>query len=105
MKFIRYIPAFLRNKYLLAGTAFAVWMIFFDRNDFFTQYDRLQELKALEKSKTYYSDQIARERKSLEELRNNPAAIEKYAREQYGMKRENEDVFVVINPAKNQSQP
>lgn len=105
MKIIRYIPAFIRNKYLLAGVAFAVWMIFFDRNDFFTQYDRLQELKALEKSKTYYSGQIAKERQSLEELRNNPAAIEKYAREQYGMKRDNEDVFVVVRPAKTEPQP
>lgn len=100
MKHLRHIPAFLTNKYLLAGTAFAVWMIFFDRNDFFTQYERKQELKALEKSKAYYADQIARERKSLEELQHNPAAIEKYAREQYGMKRDNEDVFVVISPAK-----
>lgn len=96
MKLLSRIPAFLKNKYLLAGTAFAVWMIFFDRNDFFTQHNRKQELKALEKSKQYYNDQITKERKSLEELKSNPAAIEKYAREQYGMKRDNEDVFVVI---------
>lgn len=93
---LRYIPAFLKNKYLLAGTAFAVWMVFFDRNDLFTQHHRKQELEALEESKMFYADQIAKERKSLEELQSNPAAIEKYAREQYGMKRDNEDVFVVI---------
>lgn len=75
-------------------------MIFFDRNDFFTQYNRKQELKALEKSRQYYTDQITKERKSLEELQSNPAAIEKYAREQYGMKRDNEDVFVVIEAPK-----
>lgn len=101
MKLLSYIPAWLKSKYLLAGTAFLVWMVFFDRNDFFTQYERKQELKALEKSKEYYSDQIARERQSLEELRNNPAAIEKFAREQYGMKRDNEDVFVVVTPEKH----
>lgn len=98
MKILRRIPSILRNKYLLAGIAFAVWMIFFDRNDFFTQRERKQELKALEKSKTYYSDQIAKERQSLQELQSNPAAIEKYAREKYGMKRDNEDVFVIIKP-------
>lgn len=100
MKILSQIPAFLKNKYLLTGTAFAVWMIFFDRNDLFTQYERRRELRALEKSKEYYSGQIAKERKSLEELQNNPAAIEKYAREQYGMKRDNEDVFMVVPASK-----
>ncbi len=99
MKILSRIPALLKNKYLLAGTAFAVWMVFFDRNDLFTQHNRKQELRALEKSKAYYADQIAKERKSLEELQRNPAAIEKYAREQYGMKRDNEDVFVIVKPA------
>ncbi len=100
MKLLRRIPHFLINKYLLTGAGFAVWMIFFDRNDLFTQHERGKELSALEKSKEYYSGQIAKERKSLEELQNNPAAIEKYAREQYGMKRDNEDVFVVMKAAK-----
>lgn len=100
MKILSFIPPFVRNKYLLAGTAFAVWMIFFDRNDLFTQRERKQELKALEKSKEHYAEQILRERKALEELQNNPAAIEKYAREQYGMKRDNEDVFLIVKPGK-----
>lgn len=100
MKLLSHIPSFLKNKYLLTGAAFAVWLIFFDRNDLFTQHERGRELEALEKSKEYYSDQIAKERRSLEELQNNPAAIEKYAREQYGMKRDNEDVFVVVKAAK-----
>lgn len=102
MKIINQIPSFLRNKYLLTGVAFAVWMIFFDRNDFFTQRERKQELKALEKSKLYYSDQIAKERQALQELQSNPAAIEKYAREKYGMKRDGEDVFVIVKESQIQ---
>lgn len=96
---ISLLPLF-RNKYLLAGTAFTVWIVFFDRHDLFTQRERKQELEALEKSKEYYIDQIARERKSLEELQRNPAVIEQYAREQYGMKRDNEDVFLIVQPGK-----
>jgi cell division protein DivIC len=96
---LRVLPLF-KNKYLLAGTAFTLWLVFFDRNDLFSQRERRQELEALEKSKEYYSEQIAKERKSLEELQHNPAAIEKYAREQYGMKRDNEDVFMIVSPNK-----
>lgn len=92
---LSYIPAFLRNKYFLAAAAFAVWMFFFDKNDFFTQRERQKELEALEASKQYYTEQIAEERKSLEELQSDPATIEKFAREKYLMKRDNEDVFLI----------
>ena len=98
MNLLNGIPPLLRNKYFLAGTAFAVWMVFFDRNDLFTQRERRKELHALEESRQYYTDQIASERKVLEDLQNNPAAIEKYARERYGMKRDNEDVYLIVKP-------
>ena len=98
MKILSSIPPVFRNKYFLAGAAFAVWMVFFDRNDLFTQRERRMELRALEKSKQYYTDQITNERKVLEDLQNNPAAIEKYARERYGMKRDNEDVYLIVTP-------
>ena len=77
---------------------FAIWILFFDRNDILTQIERGQELTSLQKSKKYYTEQIAEESKISEELRSNPATIEKYAREKYLMKRENEDLFI-IQPA------
>ena len=70
-------------------------MLFFDHNDMLTQMDRRKELNALEKSKDYFTQQIAEERKSLQELKSNPAAIEKYAREKYLMKRDNEDIYLI----------
>lgn len=95
MKLFSYIPSFVKNKFLLFFTAFVIWMIFFDRNDLFTQIERRQELNSLQESKKYYTEQIAIERKASEELKSNPATIEKYAREKYGMKRDNEDVFII----------
>lgn len=100
MKLLSSIPSFAKNKFLLTGVAFAVWMIFFDRNDMLTQRERRSELSEMQKSKEYYIDEIAKERKAAEELKSNPIAIEKYAREKYGMKRDNEDVFI-IQPAEN----
>ncbi len=70
-------------------------MLFFDKNDVFTQMQRKKELKALEESKAYYTQEITKEKKVSEELRSNPAAIEKYARENYLMKRDNEDIFII----------
>jgi len=89
------IPSWLKNKYILTFIAFVLWMIFFDAKDIITQRERSNELHQLQESKAYYTDEIAKERKALEELKSNPAAIEKYAREKYLMKRENEDLFVI----------
>lgn len=98
------IPPFLYNKYLLSTVGFVVWMLFFDRNDIFIQRERRNELKALQQSKTYFTEQITTERKFSEDLKTNPAAIEKFAREQYKMKRDGEDLFL-INRAKAEENP
>lgn len=98
MKLPFHIPRFLLNKYLLSSVGFVVWVLFFDRNDFFIQRERRHELQALEKNKTYFIQQIAAERKFSDELKTNPAAIEKFAREQYKMKRDGEDLFLIKRP-------
>jgi cell division protein DivIC len=95
MKVLQSIPSFLRNKFLITSVAFGVWMLFFDKNDFFAQMERKQELKELNKSKDYFTQQIEQERQFSEELKHNPATIEKFAREKYFMKRDGEDLFLV----------
>ena len=97
MRFLSFLRTYLANKYIVSATAFVVWLLFFDRNDLFTQIERQEALEALDESKQYYSEQIKQERKSLEDLLSNPTTIEKYARERYGMKRDNEDVFIIQN--------
>lgn len=95
MKLIAHIPSWLKNKYLISLTAFVVWMVFFDSKDILTQRERSHELRELKESKAYFTAEIAKEKKALQELKSNPAAIEKYAREKYLMKRDNEDLFIV----------
>ncbi len=81
-------------------------MLFFDKNDFFSQNERRNELRELQLSKEYYTRQIASERKELEQLKTDPATLEKYAREKYFMKRDNEDLFVLPEkPANAKNQP
>ncbi len=104
MKLFSNIPPFLLNKFLLAAIAFIVWMLFFDRNDFFVQSERRKELNDLQVSKIYFTKQIEVERKFSDGLKNNPAAIEKFAREKYLMKRDDEDLYLIqtIHPSKKE---
>ena len=95
MKLLTRIPAWLRNKYFIAFAAFCVVILFLDKNDIFTQLERRRELHKLVKSRDYYNTQISTERKELEALKSNPATLERYAREKYLMKRDNEDLFLV----------
>ena len=98
MKIFSYIPSFIKDKYFLSAASFAIWILFFDRNDILTQIERRDDLTTLQKRKQYYTEQIAQESKVSEELRSNPSTIERYAREKYLMKRDNEDLFI-IQPA------
>lgn len=92
---LRHIPAFLKNKYFLSLAVFGVVILFLDKNDFFTQLDRRNDLQKLEQSKQYFTKEIATERKELEALKTNPSTLEKYAREKYLMKRDNEELFLI----------
>jgi cell division protein DivIC len=95
MKFIRNIPPFIYNKYFLATSLFVIWMLFFDRNDMFTQLGRKSDLREIEESKEYFAQKIAEGKKFSMDMRSNADAVEKFAREKYLMKRENEDLFLI----------
>jgi cell division protein FtsB len=86
----------LSNKYFLITTAFIVWMLFFDRNDLMLQYEYHTRLNNLEKEKDFYVQETKQVKKDLDELTTNPARLEKFAREKYLMKKENEDVYVIV---------
>jgi cell division protein FtsB len=92
MKKLQYI---LSNKYLITGIAFAVWMMFFDRNDFPSQFRKYRELNKMEQNQKNMALLISNTRKELQLLKTNPETLEKYAREKYMMKKDNEDVYVV----------
>ena len=90
------IPAFLRNKFLLASVAFLVWMLFFDDNNIFSQVQLRMRLHEYELKKEYYQVQIEDVNKEKKELLTNQASLEKFAREHYMMKKDNEDLYVIV---------
>jgi cell division protein FtsB len=94
-KFLTHIPSWIRNKFFIAFAVFCVVVLFLDKNDIFTQFERRKELHNLEKSREYYTKAIRAERTELEGLKTDPAVMEKYAREKHFMKRDNEEIFLV----------
>ncbi|MEO6455433.1 MAG: septum formation initiator family protein [Ginsengibacter sp.] len=100
MNFLKHVPSWLKSKYLIAGLSFIIWMFFFDRDDITLQWKRINELKQLQQSEKNMNNQIADTRKELELLITNPSTLEKYAREKYMMKRDNEDLYIIVKPDK-----
>ena len=94
MNILSHIPSFLKNRYVLTATGFVIWILFFDSRDLITSHFRERgELLKLEESKKYYEQQIAETKQELEQLKTNPAVLERYAREKFLMKKDNEDLF------------
>jgi cell division protein FtsB len=87
----------LKNKYLLAIVFFAVWLTFFDRYDLITQSEFRNELNDLRTERKYYLQEINKNNEIMNALKNDSIALEKFAREKYLMKKDNEDIFVIEN--------
>src|SRR5579872_608682 len=94
---LRKILGYLRNKYITASLLFFVWICFFDRNDLISEMKLVYKINHLKTERTYYAQQTDLARENLKELQTNPANLEKFAREKYLMKKDNEDVYVIVD--------
>ena len=86
----------LKNKYLLTVIGLGVWVIFFDKNDLRTQLELRKDVKKLEEERNYFAKEIHSITSDIKELYTNPKTLEKFAREKYLMKRDNEDIFKIV---------
>ncbi|NVN96359.1 MAG: septum formation initiator family protein [Bacteroidetes bacterium] len=92
----RKILRFFKNKYIVTSLIFAIWMIAIDKNNMIAQYKLRSELKDLRNKKAYYLNEIEKDRKATYELNTNIKTLEKFAREKYLLKKDNEDIFLII---------
>ena len=95
-QFLLKIWPWLKNKYVIAILAFTVWLLFFDQNNMVDRMKMSAEIRQLEADREYYLESIEKDSTRLHELTTDRDNLEKYAREQFLMKKKNEDVFVVI---------
>lgn len=86
----------IKNKFLLVVVGLVVWLLYFDKNDVFTQYSLVQKCNKLNLEKEYYIAEIEKNKKEILELQTNKKSLETFAREKYLMKQDNEDVFVFV---------
>ena len=91
-QFLQQIPAPMRNKYYIILVLFFGWMIFFDRHDLLTQFRLQKAVNKMQEDKAMYLEEIEQAKQDRLDLEVNK---EKFAREQYFMKKRNEDVFII----------
>lgn len=93
---LKKLPKAFRNFYIVSGLIFLVWMLFLDSNDFLSRYKLSAKLRSLENEKEYYQEKIQEVEKDREELMGTRELLEKFAREKYLMKKQTEDIFIVV---------
>ena len=86
----------LNNKYVIASLIFLLWILFFDQNNLLNRLSDLRNLREMKAQKEYYAKKIETDIQRTEELETDDENLEKFAREQYLMKKPDEDVFVVV---------
>jgi cell division protein FtsB len=97
-KFIEKIPPFLRNKYLLTIIIFILWLLLLDSNNLISTHKEMKNLKKLKSDREYYVQRIEEDKRKLYELKTDNRNLEKFAREQYRMKKPDEDLYIILTP-------
>ena len=97
-RFIEKIPPQLRNKYVITLIIFALWILLLDSNNLISRYGEIKNLKKLRTEKEYLTNKIEEDQKKLRELKTDERSLEKFAREQYRMKKQGEDLYIVLTP-------
>lgn len=91
-KHLRFI---LLNKYLIVFLIFSIFIVFFDEHNLIGRYKTYREIKNLENEVKFYKDEIEMTKKKKRELESDNENLEKFAREQYLLKKPNEDIFII----------
>ena len=86
---------YLKNYYIMGTFLFVVWMLFFDKNDFVTQFKLKSQLNDMRSQRDFYKEQTDIVEQERKELLEDDALLEKFAREKYWMKKESEDIYII----------
>ena len=89
-KWVRYIG----NKYVLIASLFLIWMFYFDTNSFFIHNELVKDIEALEDNKAFYKEEIKKDKVFIEKMKDS-SEVEKFAREVYFLKKNDEEIFII----------
>ena len=97
------IPDTFKNKYLIVIVLFSVWIVFLDEHNLIILNKRSNILQEKQDEKQLLTEEIKTDSNTLHSLNNDPEAIEKFARENFLMKKENEDIFIIREKSDEQN--
>jgi cell division protein FtsB len=89
------LPKFTKNFYFITGLSLFVWMLFFDVNDFISQYKWKRKYERLLKEKAYYEELNNSLKQQIKDY-NKSENFEKFAREKHLLQKPNEDIFIIV---------
>ena len=96
------LPEPFRNKYLITIIVFLIWIFFIDTFDIITQIKMNNEFKNLKQQQEFYKNEIEKDSTKIYNFNNNPQEQERFARERFLMKKDNEDLFIVRDTKENE---
>jgi cell division protein FtsB len=86
--------SWLTNTFVLILVPYLIWMLFFDENSYVTHRKYNAEIEDLKNTILFYRSEISKDSTIINGLKDS-TALEKFAREKYLMKRENEDIYII----------
>ena len=92
----KWVQKYVLNKYSITILLFLGWMVFFDSNSFLVVNELNQEVNKYEEQLTYYKSEYEKNDSFYKKLMNNKQEKEKFARENYFMKKPNEEIFILV---------
>jgi cell division protein FtsB len=95
------IPPIFRNKYILTVFIFIIWITLLDSNNLIVRYKEMNEVSKLKVDREYYIKKIEDDKRKLHELKTDNHNLEKFAREQYHMKKADEDLYIILTPSED----
>tara|TARA_B100001059_G_scaffold42887_1_gene34852 strand:- start:1935 stop:2246 length:312 start_codon:yes stop_codon:yes gene_type:complete len=84
----------LSNLYILTSLVFFIWIFFIDSNSILVNLELKKEINELNERKSLLEKQIEIDKKFILNLKN-PDSLEKYAREELFMKKDNEEIYII----------
>jgi cell division protein FtsB len=84
----------LLNKYVFVGLFFVIWMLFLDTNSLLVHMELNEEINDIKKRNNYYKKELKSDKKQVKNLKDS-FFLEKYARENFYMKKTNEEIFII----------
>ncbi|MBS7333921.1 FtsB family cell division protein [Faecalibacter bovis] len=100
IKWLKYVI----NPYVIASVCFIIWMAFFDQNSLITHKELDKQIRELEADQKYFEQHLKNENAKLKLLQDNPAEIERIAREKFFLKKDNEDIFIIQQEVRKKPQ-